>query len=129
VCRDAWRNTHETGVLLDVARNFVPISDISLLLHTMASVKLNVLHMHLTDDQVHLTPLNPFPSVSHMHPSPSVSHLHPSPSVSHAIPQAFAFASASCPEFTLSDPLLRAKQYSPADLRSIVDTAAGLGIR
>ena len=109
--RDAWHNTHETGVLLDVARNFVPVSDISLLLHTMASVKLNVLHMHLTDDQVHLTP------------------LHPSPAVSHAMPQAFAFASASCPEFTLSDPSLRAKQYSPADLRSIVDTAAGLGIR
>jgi hypothetical protein len=40
------------GVLLDVARNFVPMSDIMLVLHTMASVKLNVLHMHLTDDQV-----------------------------------------------------------------------------
>jgi hypothetical protein len=54
------------GVLLDVARNFVPLPDITLLLHTMAAVKLNVLHMHLTDDQVpydckrllifHLTP-------------------------------------------------------------------------
>lgn len=44
------------GVLLDVARNFVPMSDIMLVLHTMASVKLNVLHMHLTDDQVLISP-------------------------------------------------------------------------
>lgn len=43
------------GVLLDVARNFVPLADITLLLHTMAAVKLNVLHLHLTDDQVSLT--------------------------------------------------------------------------
>jgi hexosaminidase len=41
------------GVLLDVARNFVPLPDITLLLNTMSAVKLNVLHMHLTDDQVH----------------------------------------------------------------------------
>jgi N-acetyl-beta-hexosaminidase len=40
------------GVLLDVARNFVPLSQISDLLLTMAAVKLNVLHLHLTDDQV-----------------------------------------------------------------------------
>ncbi len=43
--------------------------------------------------------------------------------------QAFAFASASCPEFTSTDPSLRSNQYSPADLRSIVNTAADLGIR
>lgn len=51
------------GVLLDVARNFVPLPDITLLLRTMAAVKLNVLHMHLTDDQVSLTfPARPRPA-------------------------------------------------------------------
>jgi hypothetical protein len=48
---DKPRLSHR-GVLLDVARNFVPVSDINLLLNTMSAVKLNVLHMHLTDDQV-----------------------------------------------------------------------------
>jgi hexosaminidase len=51
---------------------------------------------------------------------------HPS---SHSSLQAFAFASTSCPEFTSTDPSLRSKQYSPADLRFIVKTAANLGIR
>jgi hypothetical protein len=48
---DIPRLSHR-GVLLDVARNYVPLADLNLLLKTMSAVKLNVLHLHLTDDQV-----------------------------------------------------------------------------
>ncbi len=44
--RFAWR-----GVLLDPARRFLPISTLKRQLDIMAAVKLNVLHLHLTDDQ------------------------------------------------------------------------------
>lgn len=44
--RFSWR-----GLLLDPARRFLPIADIKRQLDIMAAVKLNVLHLHLTDDQ------------------------------------------------------------------------------
>ncbi|MFD9126833.1 beta-N-acetylhexosaminidase [Kitasatospora sp. NPDC059571] len=44
--RFAWR-----GVLLDVARHFLPKADVLRFLDLMAVHKLNVLHLHLTDDQ------------------------------------------------------------------------------
>jgi hexosaminidase len=44
--RFAWR-----GLLLDTARHFLPVEDIERTLDGMAAVKLNVLHLHLTDDQ------------------------------------------------------------------------------
>ncbi len=44
--RFVWR-----GLMIDVARHFQPISTIKRNLRAMASVKLNVFHWHLTDDQ------------------------------------------------------------------------------
>lgn len=44
--RFGWR-----GLLLDPARRFIPLADIKRQLDLMAAVKLNVLHLHLTDDQ------------------------------------------------------------------------------
>ncbi|BBH63583.1 beta-N-acetylhexosaminidase [Actinoplanes sp. OR16] len=44
--RFAWR-----GVLLDVARHFMPVPDLLRFLDLLAFHKLNVLHLHLTDDQ------------------------------------------------------------------------------
>ena len=44
--RFAWR-----GVLLDVARHFMPVPDVLRLVDLLAFHKLNVLHLHLTDDQ------------------------------------------------------------------------------
>ncbi len=44
--RFAWR-----GVLLDVARHFMPVPDVLRFLDLAAFHKLNVLHLHLTDDQ------------------------------------------------------------------------------
>lgn len=42
--------THR-GLLLDTARNFLPIDDIKRQVDAMASCKLNVLHWHATDSQ------------------------------------------------------------------------------
>ncbi|RFP65485.1 beta-hexosaminidase [Hymenobacter lapidiphilus] len=44
--RFAWR-----GLLIDVARHFMPVAVIKRNLDAMAAVKLNVLHWHLSDDQ------------------------------------------------------------------------------
>ncbi len=44
--RFSWR-----GLLLDPARHFLPVGDILRTLDGMARCKLNVLHLHLTDDQ------------------------------------------------------------------------------
>ena len=44
--RFPWR-----GLLLDVSRHFMPIETVKHTLDRMAAVKLNVLHLHLADDQ------------------------------------------------------------------------------
>ena len=44
--RFAWR-----GCLLDVARHFLPVADLRRFIDLLAMHKLNVLHLHLTDDQ------------------------------------------------------------------------------
>ncbi|WP_066371257.1 family 20 glycosylhydrolase [Herbidospora mongoliensis] len=44
--RFAWR-----GAMLDVARHFRPVADVKRFVDLMAAYKLNVLHLHLTDDQ------------------------------------------------------------------------------
>ena len=44
--RFSWR-----GVMLDVARHFMPVSDVLRFVDLAAFHKLNVLHLHLTDDQ------------------------------------------------------------------------------
>lgn len=44
--RFVWR-----GAMLDPARHFLPVATVKRFLESMAAVKLNVLHWHLTDDQ------------------------------------------------------------------------------
>jgi hexosaminidase len=44
--RFAWR-----GAMLDVARHFFPVADVKRYIDLLALYKLNVLHLHLTDDQ------------------------------------------------------------------------------
>jgi hexosaminidase len=46
VPRFAWR-----GMMIDVARHFIPADVIKRNIEAMAEVKLNVLHLHLSDDQ------------------------------------------------------------------------------
>src|SRR3984893_6424077 len=44
--RFKWR-----GLMLDPARHFVPVADVKTIIDQMSQHKLNVLHLHLTDDQ------------------------------------------------------------------------------
>ena len=44
--RFTWR-----GLMIDVARHFIPVADIKRNLDLMASVKMNIFHWHLSDDQ------------------------------------------------------------------------------
>jgi hexosaminidase len=44
--RFRWR-----GLMLDPARHFLPVSDVKTIIEQMGQHKLNVLHLHLTDDQ------------------------------------------------------------------------------
>jgi len=44
--RFAWR-----GLMLDCSRHFMPVDTVKRTIDGMATVKLNVLHLHLTDDQ------------------------------------------------------------------------------
>jgi hexosaminidase len=47
---DAPRFSHR-GLLLDIARNFLDVSAIKAIIEQMAALRLNVLHLHLTDDE------------------------------------------------------------------------------
>lgn len=55
----AWR-----GLLLDVARHFFPVSDLERVLDRMALLKLNVLHLHLSDDQGFRVELDAHPELA-----------------------------------------------------------------
>jgi hexosaminidase len=48
--KDAPRFRHR-GMMLDVARHFFGVADVKRLIDVAAAYKLNVLHLHLTDDQ------------------------------------------------------------------------------
>jgi hexosaminidase len=54
--RFGWR-----GLTLDVARHFIPVDRLIATLDGMALVKLNVLHLHLTDDQGFRFPSRAYP--------------------------------------------------------------------
>ena len=46
-----WPDYHWRAVMLDISRNFYPMEEIMLILNQMESLKLNVLHLHLADDE------------------------------------------------------------------------------
>lgn len=57
--RFAWR-----GLCLDVARHHLGVDALERTLDAMAQVKLNVLHLHLTDDQAFRFPSSRFPELA-----------------------------------------------------------------
>ncbi len=59
--RFRWR-----GLLIDVSRHFEPVSEIERTLDGMAAVKLNVLHLHLTDDQGFRVESRKYPKLQEM---------------------------------------------------------------
>ena len=46
-----WPDMRHRGVMLDIVRNFYPLDSICRVLDVMADLKLNVLHLHLSDDE------------------------------------------------------------------------------
>ena len=59
--RFSWR-----GLMIDVARHFMPVNVIKRNLDGMAAVKLNVLHLHLSDDQGFRVECKTFPRLQEM---------------------------------------------------------------
>ena len=57
--RFAWR-----GLMVDVARHFITVATLRRTLDAMALVKLNVLHLHLTDDQAFRFGSRTFPELA-----------------------------------------------------------------
>lgn len=57
--RFAWR-----GLMLDTARHFLPLRDLLRTLDAMAVFKLNVLHLHLSDDQAVRFPSRRYPRLA-----------------------------------------------------------------
>lgn len=82
VPRYSWR-----GAMLDVARHFQPVSYLRRYVDLMALHKLNVLHLHLTDDQGWRMPVDAFPRLT------SVGG-HRAQSLSDGVPHAGAYTRA-----------------------------------
>ncbi|MGA1675659.1 MAG: beta-N-acetylhexosaminidase [Pseudomonadales bacterium] len=57
--RFPWR-----GLMLDVARHFLPLTDLLRTVDAMALFRLNVLHLHLTDDQGFRFPSRTYPALA-----------------------------------------------------------------
>ena len=60
------------GVMLDVARHFFPVEDVLDLIDRIAMLKLNVLHLHLTDDQGWRIQIDSWPELTRIGASTSV---------------------------------------------------------
>lgn len=60
------------GAMLDVARHFFPVEDVLAYLDAMALLKLNVLHLHLTDDQGWRLEIESWPELTGIGASTSV---------------------------------------------------------
>lgn len=59
---------HWRGLLVDVARHFLPIEDLLAVVDGLAVLKMNVLHIHFSDDQAYRLPSAAWPRL------PSVEH-------------------------------------------------------
>ncbi|HET6672373.1 MAG TPA: family 20 glycosylhydrolase [Agromyces sp.] len=69
--RDAPRFAYR-GVMLDVVRHFFPVEDVLRLIDALATLKVNVLHLHLTDDQGWRLHIDSWPELTDVGASTSV---------------------------------------------------------
>lgn len=60
------------GVMLDVARHFFSVEDVLRLIDSLAMVKINTLHLHLTDDQAWRIHIDSWPELTGIGASTSV---------------------------------------------------------
>ncbi|MFI6938274.1 beta-N-acetylhexosaminidase [Streptomyces sp. NPDC050418] len=95
--RFAWR-----GAMLDVARHFQPIGYVRDVVDRIAAYKLNVLHLHLTDDQGWRMPVDAYPRLTEV---------------------------GSVRAQTEGDGIPHGGHYSKAELRDLVRYAAARGVR
>ena len=64
------------GVLVDVARHFIPLSNLMAIVDAMCAVKLNALHIHLNDDQSWPLEITSFPRLTSTGVFSNVSHMY-----------------------------------------------------
>lgn len=104
VPRHRWR-----GVMLDVARHFQPVSFLRRYVDLLAFHKLNVLHLHLTDDQGWRMPVAAYPRLTEIGGHRAESMIGPAGS-------------------TAFDGRPTGGSYTRAELASLVAYAARLGV-
>lgn len=102
--RFGWR-----GVLLDVARHFMPKSDVLRFIDLAASHKFNILHLHLTDDQGWRVEIKRYPKLTEAGAWRTESNVGPW-------------------RFNLFDGRPHGGFYTQDDLREIVAYAAARGV-
>lgn len=101
--RFAWRGLH-----LDVARTFYPPEEIKAIIDVQTWLKLNVLHLHLSDDEAWRIDVPAYPRLAEL-----------AAWRGHGLPM---------PPLLGSGPAPYGGVYSPADIRDIEDYAAERGI-
>lgn len=111
--RFPWR-----GSMLDVARHFMPVAGVLKHLDVMAMHKLNVLHLHLTDDQGWRLPVAAFPRLT------DVGGWRPGTVLGHQPPP----DENDCDDVAEHDGRPHGGSYTREDIRSIVARADVLGI-
>lgn len=108
-----WRGSH-----IDVARHFLPLDGLLKHLDVMAAHKLNVLHLHLTDDQGWRLPVAKYPKLTEegaWRPGTLVGHQ-PPPDEN------------DCDDVAEHDGVPHGGAYTEDELRHLVAYAAELGI-
>ncbi|WP_216666158.1 beta-N-acetylhexosaminidase [Actinomyces faecalis] len=109
----SWRGSH-----LDVARHFLPLQGLERHLEMMALHKLNVLHLHLTDDQGWRLPVEDYPlltDVGAWRPGDVPGHQ-PAPDTN------------DCDDVAHHDGVRHGGFYTVAEIRHLVARARQLGI-
>ncbi len=109
----SWR-----GSMVDVARHFLPMSGLLLHLEVMAAHKLNVLHLHLTDDQGWRVPIAKYPRLT------EVGSWRPGTLPGHQPPP----DENDRDDFPQHDGVRHGGAYTVAEIRSLVARATELGI-
>lgn len=109
----SWRGSH-----IDVARHFLPLDGLTRHLEMMALHKLNVLHLHLTDDQGWRLPVEDYPLLT------EVGAWRPGDLRGHQ-PQPQPGQSDDVAEH---DGIRRGGSYSVQEIRTLVERASQLGI-
>lgn len=87
------------GVLLDPARHFLPIPTIEAVVEAMAALKLNALHLHLTDDQSWPLDVDAFPSLAAQGAFAPVAHSYSASDVAGLVQFALQRGVRVIPEF------------------------------